>query len=546
MKNLSKYISLAVVAASAAGCADLDTEYYGSYVTDEQKEATLSQNPEMALAAVISVAAEFGSYYGQVYASHFDFGYPAIMMGLDGQTADFLAKIPYTSSTIYWFGYVSPSPSGIPTNMMWYHLYDQIKTANALISTISADVEDGTSKFFRAQGLAVRAFDYWVLAQCYQFNYVGHESSPCVPIITDENMEEVASEGAPRATVQDVYDFILGDINEAISLLEQSGVDPSSVQSDKPKRMVSLATAYGLRARVYLTMHKYAEAASDAQAAIDNFSGRPYTRSEVSVPAFVNSDDASWMWSIVVASTDRPVTTGICNWPSQMGSFNDGYANFSGWRWINKKLYNSIPATDVRKGWWLDENYTSPNLSTAEQEYLDQYIGSGSGNYTTNSTDIMPYTQVKYAVAGGGLGGYTTGYEVPLMRIEEMYLILAEAQGMSGNVSGGLTTLNNFVTSCRDSRYSFSTTDATELQDEIWRQRRIELWGEGLAFFDVMRLNKDVDRTEGACMDAYNYIIPAGDPVLIYCIPLDEITANAQISASDNNPTSSKPIAIPQ
>lgn len=547
MKNINKYLSIAFAASALASCADLDTQYYGSYVTDEQKESTLKQNPEMALAAVTSIASEFGSYYGQYSDQHWDFGYPSIMMGLDGQTSDFLAKIPYTSSHIYWFGYVNPSPTGIPTGMMWTHLYKQIKTANSLLTSIPAEgATNSELKFYRAQALAVRAFDYWVLGQCYQFNYayVDPATATTVPIITEANQDQVAAEGAPRATVAEHYNFVLNDINEAVNLLQQANIDPSSVMSDKPKRMVSLAVALGLRARIYLTMHKYAEAAIDAQAAIDAFSGRPYSRAEVSVPAFVNSDDASWMWSIVVASTDRPTTTGICNWPSQMGSFNYGYANNSGWRWCNKKLYNSIPMSDVRKGWFLSEDYTSPNLSAAEQAYLDQYVGAGS--YAANSTDIMPYTQVKYAVAGGGLGGTTTGYEVPLMRIEEMYLILAEAQAMSGSVSTGLNTLKQFVTANRDPRYSFSTTDAVEFQDEVWRQRRIELWGEGLAFFDVMRLNKDVDRTEGAAMDDYNYLIPAGDPALIYCIPLNEINSNPQISSADNNPTAPKPIAVVQ
>lgn len=544
MKNLYKYLSVAALAYMASGCADLDTQYYGSYVTDEQKQTTVEQNPEMATAAVNSIASEFGSYFGKASdEQHWDFGYPTLMMGLDGQTADFLAKIPYTSSHIYWFAFVNPSSNGIPTNVMWIYMYDQIKTCNSLLSSITKEgASNAQLKFYRAQALAVRAFDYWVLAQCYQFNYAGNENKPCVPIITEENQEDYAANGAPRATVQAVYDRILDDINEAVSLLEESGLNPSSVASSKPKRMVSLAAAYGLRARVYLTMHKYAEAALDAQAAIDAFPGRPYSRGEVSVPSFVNSDDASWMWAICVASTDRPVTTGICNWPSQMGSFNDGYANVSGWRWCNKQLYESIPLSDVRKGWFLDENYSSPNLSEAEANYLAQYIGNPT--YSANSTYIMPYTQVKYAVAGGGLGGSTTGYDVPLMRIEEMYLILAEAQGMSGNVPAGVATLKNFVSVNRDPRYNFTTGDATELQDEVWRQRRIEFWGEGLAFFDIMRLGKGIDRTHGACMDAYNYVIEPNSPVLIYCIPLSEMNSNPQIG--ENNPSASRPVAVPQ
>lgn len=550
MKTIYRYLSIGVIASMVVSCADLDTEFYGRYVTDQQKEDVLKAEPDMALASVTAVASQFGSYYGKYASQHYDFGYPSLMMGLDSQTADLLAKIPYSSTHIYWYAYIRPNDSGIPTNMMWTEIYQQINTANSVLAKITAEAANSNKElmFYRAQALAVRAFDYWVLAQCYQFNYYGNENEPCVPIITEKNMEAVATEGIARATVQQVYDQILADLDEAITLIAESGYDPSKVISDRPKRFVSLAAAYGQRARVYLTMHKYDKAAEDAQTAIDNFKqGRPYTREEVSVPSFTTSESPSWMWAIVVASNDRPTTTGICNWPSQFGSFNSGYASESGgWRWCNKQLYESIPETDVRKGWWINENFESPNLSPAMQEFISSKVGPQSNDYTAMSNDIMPYTQVKFGLYGGDLGDYTTGYDVPLMRIEEMYLIVAEGEGMSGNVANGCQDLTQFVKQYRDPDYSFTTADPTEFQDEVWRQRRIEFWGEGLAYFDVQRLFKTIDRTNGACMDDYNYVIKADDPVRIYCLPLDEINSNPQISSTDNNESAPRPTAVVQ
>ena len=548
MKNINKYLICGLAAVAAASCADLDTEFYTDYVTTDQKESTLQQNPERAIAAVTAVSSEFGSFFGQVYDEHFDYGYPSIMMGLDSQTDDYLAKIPYTSSHVYWFRFVAPNPNGVPTGMAWYHLYKQIKTANALLATIPSDTDNNELKFYRAQGLGVRAFDYWVLAQLYQFTYVGNEQKPCVPIITDENELTAASEGAPRATVDAVYTQILNDLNEAITLLDESGITPERVMEIKPKRMMSLAAAYGMRARVYLTMGKYTEAENDANSAITAFKGRPYTRAEVSVPSFNLSEDPSWMWAIIVSETDRPSTTGICNWPSQQGSFNDGYANYGGWRWCSKKLYDAIPATDVRKGWFLDANYKSANLSASQQAYLDQYVNEDPNLniYQTMSINIMPYTQVKFGLYGGALGKSPTYADVPLMRIEEMYMIVAECQAMS-NPTTGLQTLANFVTAYRDADYvAPAAASSDEAREEIIKQRRIEFWGEGLAWFDVMRLNKGIDRTGCYAFDNANIKIEPNDPVLIYCIPQEEINANAQISAADNNPTGTRPTPIPQ
>ncbi len=222
MKKINKLLIIALAAAGVSSCADLDTQYYGDYVTTDQKETAIESNPDLAQAAVSAIFTQFGSLYGQTFDQHFDFGYPAIMMGLDSQTADFHSRYSGGNHFRYWEGFFSPSSTGVPTRMTWRETYKQVKTANSLIATISTDTDVPELQFSLAQGLAVRAFDYWVLAQLYQFNYAGNETKPCVPIITDLNETEVASAGAPRATVQEVYDQILSDLNTAIDLLSKT------------------------------------------------------------------------------------------------------------------------------------------------------------------------------------------------------------------------------------------------------------------------------------------------------------------------------------
>ena len=146
-----------------------------------------------------------------------------------------------------------------------------------------------------------------------------------------------------------------------------------------------------------------------------------------------------------------------------------------------------------------------------------------------------------------------------------MYLILAEAQAMGGNASQGKTTLENFVKTYRDPQYSCEGSSDKEIQDEVWIQRRIELWGEGLAYFDLLRLRKGIDRasTKFTTVDPdrklenYNYRIVdtkeaeraaiqqvksgngsvTGTDInyLIYQIPDEEIQANKLINEGDNN-----------
>jgi hypothetical protein len=236
-----------------------------------------------------------------------------------------------------------------------------------------------------------------------------------------------------------------------------------------------------------------------------------------------DSNDNAWMWGIVVAETDRIVTSGIVNWPSHMGTLNYGYCNYSGGHQISKSLYNSIPSTDVRKGWWLDENKYSANLNEEQAEFMD-YIGYSA------------YTSVKFAPYNDEVYNDVNANDIPLMRVEEMYLIKAEGEAMSG--ADGKSTLVNFMTTYRDPAYTCSASSANELQDEIWKQRRVEFWGEGLAWFDIMRLKKDIDRRgAGYPSSAMVYYIPYESKIMLWRIPQSEIEANKQLSDSNNNPS---------
>lgn len=546
MKNSIKYVAVALAVGSMASCADLDTEYQGGYVSTQQKEDALSKKPELASASVAALYTQtlrLGPYLDAANV-HFDFGYPAIMLGMDMQTADMNG----TDSGYNWFrnwqSFGSNGPTSYVTVMFWDPVYENIKICNDNLAAIPSDTEEETLMFFRAQSLGQRATDYWMLAQIYQFNYQVNPSAECVPIITDVNAADAALNGAPRATCEEMYTQILADATEAIDLLSKTSVTAEKVISDKPKRMISLATAYGIRARAYMSMGKYAEAAADAQAAITSFNGRPATIDEVNHPTFTSLTETNWMWGFAVAETDDCVQTGIVNWPSMACTFGDGYTNVGGWRWISKDLWDAIPSTDVRKGWFIDENYQSPNLSEAQQAYINSYATSEPNYANFNGVaPIYPYTNVKFNSYQGVLGQTTHAQDLPKMRIEEMYYILAEAQGMSAGVAQGKATLENFVKTYRDPAFASKATTAAELQDEIFQQKRVELWGEGLMYYEYQRLGKTVDRTRAYAPYSYTFVIPANAANRIYCLPDTEISSNKAITT--NNETADRPTPVP-
>ena len=118
-----------------------------------------------------------------------------------------------------------------------------------------------------------------------------------------------------------------------------------------------------------------------------------------------------------------------------------------------------------------------------------------------------------------------------------MILIKAEAlahQGLGGDAALACKDLLEY----RAETWSKSSVTV----DDIWFQRRIELWGEGFSFFDMMRLKKPLDRTGANFAAGCAFNIPAESPILLWIIPEDEINNNKGITSKDNNEI----VAIPK
>lgn len=531
MKTKYFFASLLLSSLAFSGCEDMDTLPEGKIVTSNQKDEIAETNPERVEARVNAIYAQFSLMTpnkGALNAErHNDFGYPSVMLFTDTNGNDVVSDDNGYNWTGYDLDYTDRSQTSLEGQMVWNDMYAIIYASNNVIKDVDADTEDATEQYYLGQGLGARAFSYWVLAQLYQFNYKGNENKPCVPLITDKNMEETALNGCPRSTVQDVYTQITTDLTLAINLLKNAEAEKVS---RKDKRYISLAVAYGLQARVYLTMHDYSAALTAADNAIQAAKDEnivPTGLTEVNKPAFWSVNEKNWMWGIIVNETDEIVDSGIVNWPSHMGSFNYGYANFSGGRQINEELYSQIPESDRRKGWWLGSDLKSDNLTADQQAMITDY-GYGA------------YTQVKFAPYNNVLETSINANDIPLMRIEEMYLIKAEAEYMSNG--GGTETLTNFVKTYRNPQFAPSSSN---IQDEVFLQRRIELWGEGLNWFDLMRLRKGVNRVGGGYPNANMvFRIAPDDPVLLWPIPEAELQANQALSAADQNPSWTAPKAV--
>ena len=306
---------------------------------------------------------------------------------------------------------------------------------------------------------------------------------------------------------------------------------------------------YGLRARANLTMGNYAAAAADAEKAAAGYT--PASMSEVSTPTFMDISEHNWIWgydmTADIAKRRSEATTS-----SWLRSFSgEAYAAATAtYTCINKILYDKIPESDVRKGWWLDENLYSPLLDGLTWDAGES--GSASGQAIAdfeynNKMAFVPYTNVKFGC--NPIGTVENAEDMPLMRVEEMILIQAEGYAKSGNEAKGRQILEDFVKAYRDPSYN-SAAGGRSLSDEIWFQRRVELWGEGFGTMDLKRLQKPMVRFLGTpestnVSPAFRFNMAADDGWLLMRFSNSELNTNFAIEDNtdgalpkmDQNPT---------
>ena len=526
-------------------CSDLDTNPSGSTMSDGQLNEVLAQDPSKLKSEVSGMYAnmiEYGAitqWYGTGQPRHYDFGYASTMMMMDASGQDEPSQV----SGYNWYNkplrFVDRTANSETTYFIWNQCYKNIKVANDVLKSVDLENLSDVAKSYVGQAYAMRAFEYFTLIQIYQFSYKGHEDAAGVPIVTEKTAEAEANNN-PRAAVKDVYKQIMDDLNTAIDYL----TDSRSAKSE-----INRQVAYGLRARVNLVMQNWSDAAADAKKAAEGYT--PLSKDAAAAPGFNDVSASNWIWGNIVDESNDIVQSGILNFPSMMCSFTgNGYSPTYACRMINSKLWKEIPSTDVRKGWWIDENLNSPIVNPKyvvhqEDEDEDGNVVKYLAVYNQTGDEVAditePYTNVKFGAYKNQYGNELNACDIPLMRVEEMILIQAEATAMGGNVEEGKRILENFVRTYRDPSYTCNATTAEGVQDAVWFQRRIELWGEGFSFTDLLRLKKPLDRTGANYEVSVRFNLPAESPIFLYLSPEDEENHNEAL-VGNNNPV----VAVPK
>ena len=478
MKNRYTYI-LAIMAAGA--CSQMDElEPQGGIILSEQMQEVNSIIPSRADASFNGMYTKLGAPESAIGGGRpDDFGFIMMAFSNDIEAAD----VVLANSGYNWFsacGSLSSRNADYANPYIRYAVpYNTIAAANDILRSYPSDTDDPSIRHKLAQAHAIRAFAYLNLAPYFQFGYAsGGQDLPCVPLVTEKTTDFTDN---PRASVADVYELIISDLTFAIDNLGDYA------RTDKSR--IDRQTAYGLRARAYINMEEWALAASDASKAAAGYV--PAAMNEVARPSFYEISEHNWIWGYDMTS-DIAMKNPYATSSAWIRSFSgDGYsAGTQVYSCINNLLYDKIPSTDVRKGWWVDASLESPLLSAVTWNGVS---GNAVAALEIDNVKMkfLPCTNVKFGMSA--VGGTLNDDDWPLMRVEEMILIQAEGLAKSGSENQAKALLEDFVRTYRDPAYS-ADASGRSLSDEIWFQRRVELWGEGFSNSDTRRLGKPLVR----------------------------------------------------
>lgn len=482
--SIKLLMGVAVCSAALTTTSCIDETERTDLVLQDQVDASPNSISGMLMAmparfnALDARTGNFGDYA---------FGYGGLMHIRDVQTEDLSVAQSNYDHFYAWEVVRGIGENYATAQWTWNYEYESILSCNKLIGAVKA-LDEPSSDDLGALGAAYAVRALWYLDLAREYEFLPNEAFPSgtnsdgnnvtnytVPIVTEETTEE-QSRNNPRAKHEEMFEFILNDLDSAERYIP-------NLASTYGKTLPDLACVYGLKARLYLWNGDWQEAYTYAQQAIQTSGLQPMQMEDCLITTQQGSqvyisgyqptcfnDISKWMWGVSQTADNSTVTSGILNWTSWMTpEYTGGYAAAGACSRIYIPLYNRIATNDWRSIFWDTEDLLNPGISHKFQP--------NEGNTSTNTVACA------------------TSY--PIMRVEEMWFIAAEAMAHI-QPAAGKQILEAFMNNNRvlSQNYTCRATTQDGIIEEIIFQKRIELWGEGQTFFDIKRLNYSVDRTQ--------------------------------------------------
>lgn len=454
-----KLFAMGLAMAGAMTFSGCESDYLDTVPSNKISNVTVAQNMESLYLGLNGIHREMIAQTSDIQCLG---GLGGMMYIMDIMADDITWKTNTWMKAAYLGWQCNTNKQNGYNAIFWRLYYQWIMNANGLLEVLeSTDVaslsgsDQALYEQIKGEALVFRAFAHFQAVQTYADAYKagGNNSQLGVPYRTVETKTgELA-----RSTVEETYDAISKDLAEACSLLEGKEISELNHWSAK--------SAYAVRARVAMAMHNYTDAAAYAAKSIE--------LAEAEGGKLMDASNLMNGFADVTSATDEAMYAAMTQ-DDQTIYYYSFYAymswNFSatairqGVKCINADTYDLMSKTDLRRAWW------DP---------------TGEADVPLASFKKAPYQNRKFTAraVNNAVG------DVAFLRLSEMYLTLAEAYARGGNEAKAQEVFTKFQIT-RDPAY----TTSANLLDDIMTSRRIELWAEGLRFFDLKRLNLPIKR----------------------------------------------------
>lgn len=524
MKKILKKAS--VLGTVALGVLSMSSCIEETFPTDVATAGQLAASPsatEYMVSAIPTMAK-------QIYNGNFSYtwGLGAIMHIRDVMTED-LATLSNRDWDWFWW-WSECTDIGAPwmvTQFVWESQYRYVLATNNVISLV--DPENSTDEQKAALGVAYanRAMIYLDMARMYEFlpnektqpkSNTGRDITGLTVPIIREGMSEDQARNNPRAPREEMIKFIADDLDQAEKYM-------AYLKDTRGKTFPDVACVDGLRARLYMWTGDYAQAEKFARKAINESGLTPMTKDDcLNVSTGFNQID-KWMWGVQYTDQDEGLQYEWLNWTSWMCNETQyGYAHKGAFQLIGRRVYERIDNND-----WRKLEFKAP----AGSPLYDQ-VPFLKPVYKQSLPD---YASLKFRPNAGNDENFKIGQATayPFMRVEEMYLIEAEAAAHQDETRGK-KLLEEFMKT-RNANYVCNASGKDKLVEEIVFQKRIELWGEGQSYFDVKRLGYSVTRGyPGTNFEPNERHNTNGRPAWMNFVIVDQELMSNPVLLDQNNP----------
>ncbi|MDR2222176.1 MAG: RagB/SusD family nutrient uptake outer membrane protein [Flavobacteriaceae bacterium] len=439
MKNrVIKYILSAVLLSTSLVSCNLDTAPTDAIVDTEVFKTTAGND---------KVLIGTWGYLMETYYTYANPGFGSFLRASDAMANDVVVNTRYGFRTHYEFNALY-SRGGTNTHS-WNLTYRTINNANNVIAKVFDS--EGTvvdKQRIKGQALALRGFMYLHLASTYSFAVDVDPNAKVAPIYLEPSTAN--TQGRPDATVRELFNQSIKDLEEAYSLIPQTYVRNAKYKIDR-EVVLGLLSRATLYARDWEKARKY----SDELLRMNG-----YLMSEAEYKSGFNDiNNKEWIWG-------HPQSPDQSN-----ASYQFNYLDVTS----PESSYYSFNADPYFKELFDDSDYRKGMI----------YWAPDPANTTPKNDEIAYLRYAKFKFKTGQIA------DIVLMRTSEIYLINAEAKAHLGD--GDALNKLNALKAARGAKEVVGLS-GQPLLDAIWIERRKELFGEGFGVVDIIRNQQKVVR----------------------------------------------------